>query len=157
MAIFKTPIKKKIARKFKEIENKVKNSFTFIRQDISEMQSSNNLMKKYLKKQKKQNEYAKKQDNKLRAEFRRDVDEFSQKTKQLSLVLSQIKELRKELVIKGDLAKIEEKISDEFRNKIKELEKQLKKVKKGKIKPSRRWFWWQKKQDDLDTEEESLL
>ena len=155
MAIFKTSIEKRIARKFKEIEIKIKNSFALIRQDVTDMQKSIEAMKKYLKKQKKQNEYARKEDNKIRAKFRRDVDKFTQKTKQLSLALLQVKELQEELVIKKDLAQIEEKIKQSFKEEVDEVKGRIKELEKQKDEKGKKQGWFSRLiKKNLDTEEE---
>jgi len=130
MLLFKTSLEARIARKFKEIEQKVKNSFGFIREDIKGVQSSLESVKKHVKSWEKQYDYAKKEDSKIRAGFRKDVDEFSQKTKQLSLALERVKEIEKELVVKKELAQIEDKIKTAFRDEINNFREQEKDFKK---------------------------
>ena len=103
MPVFRTPIEKRIANRFKEIDKVVKNSFVLIRADIEEMQNSIEAMKKFLRSQDKQNNYARKEDNKIRAEFRRDVDEFSDKISQLRLTLEKAREIEKTVVVKAQL------------------------------------------------------
>ena len=129
MAIFKTELERRIARKFAEIESKTKNSFSTIHSEINEMQNSLEAMKKYLKNQDKQYKYAKDQDNKIRQEFRKNVDEFTQKIKQLNITLERAKEIEKEVVTKQDLAKIEDNIKDSFKQQINSFTEQEKEFK----------------------------
>tara|TARA_Y100000310_G_scaffold344129_1_gene455274 strand:- start:3077 stop:3604 length:528 start_codon:yes stop_codon:yes gene_type:complete len=130
MAIFRTELEKRISRKFKEIEFKTKNSFSTIHAEINETQNSLEAMKNYLKNQDKQYKYAKNQDNKIRQEFRNNVNEFTEKIKQLTFALKKAKEIEQEVVIKSDLAKIEDNIKNSFKEQIelfKEQEKEFKK------------------------------
>ena len=169
MPIFKTELERRLARKLNKTEFITKNSFNLIRQDIEDIQKAVDAMKKYLKSQEKQHNYARKQDNKIRERFQKDVDEFSQKTKQLSLALARVKEIEKTLVTKSELANIEDKIKtafkdqiDEFKDQEKEfkehinyfnkrlhkLEKQLEKQNTNSNKHKRRfWFFGKKKEN----------
>jgi hypothetical protein len=160
MPIFKTEIERRLARKLRKTEFITKNSFNLIKEDINEVQKSVEVMKKYLKNQEKQHNYARKQDNKIRERFQKDVDEFTQKTKQLSLALARVKEIEKTLVTKPDLAKIEDKIKiafkdqidmfkdqeKEFKQHINDFNKRLHKAEKqnGNGKSKRR-FWFSRK------------
>ena len=153
-------LEKRIAQKFTQIDTNIKNSFTLIRQDIQEMQKTIEAMRNYLKNQIKQHEYAQEQDNKLRKQFREDVDEFTQKTSQLSLALARVKELQDTLVTKKHLAQIEDTIRTGFKDDLteiketinssnkqfKEIEKQLTKIEK-KVFPEKNSsiFSWIKK------------
>jgi len=121
-------IERKIANKFKEIEEKIRNSFVFIRQDINEMQEKIEKIRSYLKKQEKQTDYARKKDNKLRAEFRKQVDEFSEKMGALSISLSKIKEIEKKVVVKKNLAEIEERVREGFQEELKPIYETIKKI-----------------------------
>ena len=125
----KTPSEKLLARKLKEIDNKIKTSFILIRQDVDEIQTTNNAMRKYLKNKDKQYQYAKKEDNKIRDEFRKDVDEFTQKITSLKIALSEIGTIQKEVVLMRDLAKIEERIKTSFKNDIENYKEQIKLMK----------------------------
>ena len=168
MPLFKTEIERRLARKLRKTEFITRNSFALIREDINQAQQTVEAMKKYLKSQEKQNNYARKQDIKLRERFQRDVDEFTQKTKQLSIALARVKEIQQTLVIKSDLAKIEEKIKTEFREqitsfkdqekefkqhindfnkRIHKAEKQLEKQSPNNNKPKRGFWFFGKKKD----------
>jgi len=125
MAIFGNELETKLKIKINEFNRKIKNSFEFIRQDIDEMQKSINAMKNYLKKREKQEDYAKKQDNKIRTEFRKDVDEFNQKIKQLRLALEKVNEINKNIVVKSDLARIEDQAKSNFKEDIKSFKNDM--------------------------------
>jgi hypothetical protein len=158
MKIFKTELERRIARKFKEINEKIKTSFSLIRQDIDDMQKSLETVKKHIKNQEKQYKYAKKQDNKIRAKFKRDVDEFTQKISQLNLALERVKEIQNTVVLKKDLANIEDTIKSEFKeqiqdikNQAKDSEKRIKALESGKPKEKtkEKKFWFFKKNNYL--------
>ena len=117
---------KETSKKLKQFDEKIKTSFTLIRQDVDEMQITIDAMRKYLKKKDQQYEYAKKQDNKIRDEFRKDVDEFTQKISQLKLAISAVKDLQNEVVAKKDLAQIEDRIKTSFKNEIEDYKAQIK-------------------------------
>jgi hypothetical protein len=116
---------------FKDSNKKdLRNLKNLMRVEIREMQKSIETMRNYLKNKVRQDAYARKQDNKLREEFRKNVDEFTQKSSQLSIALSRVNAIEKTLVVKKDLAIIEEKIRegfkeeiDDFRDEIDELNK----------------------------------
>jgi exonuclease VII large subunit len=122
-------INKKIAKevnsKFSELDLRVKTSFTLIRQDLSEMQKTIEAMRKYLKKKDKQYNSLKKEDDKIREEFRRDVDDFTQKISELKLALEEVRKLKREVVIKKDLAQIEERIKTSFRDDLEYYERRI--------------------------------
>ena len=150
----KTP-EKLLAKKLKEINQKIKTSFVLIRQDVDEMQTTINAMRKYLKNKDKQYQYAKKEDNKIRDEFRKDVDEFTQKIISLKIALSEIRTIQKEVVLVRDLAKIEDGIKTSFKNEIedykeqikllkhefKETEKRITALEKGYVREKKVWFF----------------
>lgn len=137
-------LEKVFSKKSKEIDEKIKNSFTLIRQDLSEMDQTVEAMRKYLKRKDKNYTYAKSQDNKLREEFRRNVDDFTIKITQLKIALSTVNSLKSEYIIRKDLAKIEDRIKTHFKYEIdrykdkvesqkiliKDLESRLKKLEK---------------------------
>ena len=116
---------KDIHQKLKEFDNRIKTSFILIRQDLTEMQDTISAMRKYLKKKDRQYNYAKKEDNKLREEFRKDVDDFTQQISQLKLALDSVRELKKEVVVRKDLAQIEDRVKTSFREDIEEYEQQI--------------------------------
>lgn len=122
-------LKKDTEEKLKSIDKKIRTSFFLIRQDINEMQSTIDAMRNYLKKKDKQYTYAQKKDNKIRSEFRKNVDEFTQKISELKIALNSVRTIQKELVLKKDLAKIEDNIKTSFKNEIESYKKQIKELK----------------------------
>ena len=142
------------SKKLNNVNEKVKTSFVLIRQDIKEMQNTVDAMCDYLKKKDKQYQYAKKKDNKIRDEFRKDVDEFTQKITQLKLALSAVREIQNEVVAKKDLAQIEDGIKTSFKNEIEGYKGEIKDLKKdlmeadrrlnalenGKVREKKSWF-----------------
>ena len=138
-------IEKKVKLKFEEIDKIIKNSFVFIREDVKEMQESIEAMRKYLKKKDKQYESAQKQDKKIQMEFRSDVDDFTQKIKELNIALDNVKEIEKTVVVKKELAQMEDRIRSDFRNVINEFREDLKEfnkrvdyLEKGKVKEKKK-------------------
>jgi chromosome segregation ATPase len=144
-----------LSKKLKEINNKIKISFALIRKDVKEMEEQINLMRDYLKKKDKQISYARKEDNKLRNEFRRDVDDSKQNLTELKLALSKVRTIQEEVVLIKDLAKIEDRIKTSFKNEItrykevvkslkeevKESHKKISALEKGQIKEKKKgWF-----------------
>lgn len=144
-----------LSKKLKEINNKIKISFALIRKDMKEMEGQINLMRDYLKKKDKQISYARKEDNKLRNEFRRDVDDSKQNLTELKLALSKVRTIQEEVVLIKDLAKIEDRIKTSFKNEItrykevvkslkeevKESHKKISALEKGQIKEKKKgWF-----------------
>ena len=93
------------------------------------MQKTVDAMRKYLKNKDNQYQYAKKEDNKIRDEFRKDVDEFTQKITQLKLALSAVRDIQKEVVLVKDLAQIEDEIKTSFKNEIEGYKEQVKDLK----------------------------
>jgi len=145
------PIKKfekETTAKIKTFDKKLKTSFVLIRKDVDEMQISVDAMRKYLKTKDKQYTYATKKDNKIRDEFRKDVDEFTQNISQLKLALSAVRDLKTEVITIKDLARIEDRIKTAFKNEIdsykqqiKESNERIKALEKGTIHiPKKSWF-----------------
>ena len=152
-----SPIKqfeKNTNQKLKEFDGRIKTSFILIRQDLDEMQGVVNAMRKYLKKKDKEYVATKRSDDSKREEFEKDVDEFTQNIKQLKKGLDAVRKLKREVVVRKDLARIEERIKTFFRNDIedyrdenetlkqtqKELIKRISALEKGYVKskkPSR--------------------
>ncbi len=128
MVSYQKELEEKIARKFQRIDNNLKASFSLIKNDIKEMQDSIEFIKKYIKNKKEQDTRIRKHDTKIRSKFRKDVDEFTQKTVQLSLTLSEVKKLQNNLMTKKDLAKIEEEIKNDLKSKIEVLEERSNKL-----------------------------
>ena len=122
----KNSYEKIFTKKLKETDTKIKTSFILIRQDIDEMKNTIDAMKNYLKKKDKQYSYAKKEDNKIRNKFKKDVDEFTQKISQLKIALYAVREIKQEVVIKKDLAQIEDRIKTSFKNEIEDYKNQIK-------------------------------
>ena len=150
---------KLLAKKIKEFNNRIKTSFVLIRKDVDEMQTTINAMRRYLKNKDEQYKYAKKEDNKIRDEFRKDVDEFTQKISSLKIALSEIRTIQKEVVLIRDLAKIEDGIKTSFKNEIenykeqikllknefKETEKRITAIENGHIQEKKRTWFFNKK------------
>ncbi len=124
----KTSYEKILAKKLKESDTKIKTSFVLIRQDIDEIKTTVEAMREYLKKKDKQYIYAKKEDNKIRDEFRRDVDGFTQQISQLKLALSAVREIKGEVVLRKDIAQIEERVKISFKNEIEGYKNQIKEL-----------------------------
>ncbi|MCK5449348.1 hypothetical protein KAI32_00615 [Candidatus Pacearchaeota archaeon] len=118
--------RKFLEKKTKEINQKMKTSFVLIRKDVDEMQTTIDAMRRYLKNKDEQYKYAKKEDNKIRDEFRKDVDEFTQKIASLNIALSRMKTIQEEVVLIRDLAKIEDEIKTSFKNEIEGYKEQIK-------------------------------
>lgn len=112
---------RKLRKEIREIDKKVRNSFGFIRKDISEAEQKVEAMRGFLKKKEKQFEKDRKGDLALRKKLREEVEEFSQKIKQLRLASQRIREVEDNLVTRKDLAKIEERIKESFRSDIEYL------------------------------------
>lgn len=142
-------------KKLKDFDSKIKTSFILIREDINEMQTTIDAMRNYLKKKDSEYTKTKEQDEKIQNEFRKDVDEFTQKTNQLKLALSAVQELKKGIVVKKELAQIEEKIKTSFKNEIesyktqvknmrldlREFQKQISMIESGQIRKKKKWFF----------------
>ncbi len=146
---------KEIEKKFKAINERIKTSFSLIRKDVDEMQIIIDAMRKYLKK--KDREYTRKnnQHTASQVELQQDIDEFTQKITQLKLALSQINAIKQEIVIKKDLAQIEDRIKisfareiEKYKQKTKDLKSELKEsnkritaLEKGTIhQTKKKWF-----------------
>ncbi|MFH1521999.1 MAG: hypothetical protein ABIF18_03500 [archaeon] len=156
----KIHLEKILSQKFKAINSKLKTSFALIRQDVDEMKITVEAMRKYLKKKDEQYSYAKKEDNKIRDKFRQDVDEFTQKISQLKIVLSDVRDLKKEVMVKKDLAQIEDRIKTSFKNEIdnyknqvknlrldlRETEKRIATMEKGYVREKKKWFFGKKRE-----------
>jgi gas vesicle protein len=125
----KPSLQKIFTKKLKTIDKKIKTSFALIRQDVNEMQTTVNAMRKYLKKKDAQYTYATKQDNKIRDQFRKDVNDFTQNITQLKLALSAVRDLKTEIITIKDLARIEDRIKTAFKNEIESYKEQIKSLK----------------------------
>ncbi len=138
-----------------KINNKIENSFSLIRKDISKVQDKVQQMRTFLRR--KDNEYTQlnEKHKKSQDELQKDIDEFTQKIIQIKLAFSQINAIKQELVIKKDLARIEERIKISFsrdiekyktetlnlREELKESQKRIKALEKGRTHTSKKsWF-----------------
>lgn len=126
MKIFKTELEKRIATKFNEIDFKIKNSFEIVKEGTDKTENSVEAMKSYLKKKEKQDNYAREKDNKLRAKFRKDVNEFNQKTKQLSEAFEKVRIMKQNIVTIQDIGQIEEDIRTGFKQDLEEIKDKIK-------------------------------
>jgi exonuclease VII large subunit len=112
-------------------------------------------MKKHLKK--KDHEYEKQNQYTLKAQLQiqKDIDEFDQKMIQLNLALSQISAIKQEIVVRKDLAQIEDRIKTSFKDEVekykaetiflkeqlKESNKRIDSLEKGIVRePKKSWF-----------------
>ena len=146
---------KETTKKLNQFDEKIKTSFTLIRQDVDEMQITIDAMRKYLKQKDKQYTKEKEKDQKIQNEFQKDVDEFTQKISQLKLALEAVRDIKNEVVTRKDLAQIEDRIKTAFKNEIesykeagrllkqelKESNERIKALEKGTINnPKKSWF-----------------
>lgn len=157
----KAPLEKTLVKKLKAMDEKIKTSFVLIRKDVDEMQVVIDAMRKFLRKKDRQYEYARKEDNKIRNEFRKDVDEFTQKISQLKLALAEVRDLQDEVVTKKHLAQIEERIKTSFRNQIEgykgkvkdlgtdlnETDKRIAAIESGYVREKKKVWFFKKKED----------
>lgn len=142
-------------KKLKTFDTKLKTSFILIRQDLDNIQTSVNAMRKYLKEKDREYEKQNKHTAKIQLQLQKEVDEFTQKTTQLRLALSQVNAIKQEVVIKKDLARIEDRIKTSFareiekyrnettslKEKLKESQKRIKALEKGVVhKNKKSWF-----------------
>jgi exonuclease VII large subunit len=122
----KLPLEKTVNKRLKNVDQKLKTSFVLIRQDVDEMQDTVDAMAKYLKKKDKEYIEQKDVDEKIQEEFREDVDDFTQKIMQLKIALSEVRAIQREVVIKKDLARIEDRIKTSFKSDIESYKNQVK-------------------------------
>jgi chromosome segregation ATPase len=156
-----TPIEKTVKKRLENVDSKLKTSFVLIRQDVDEMQKTIEAMRKYLLKKDKQYNYTRKEDNKIRDEFRKDVDEFTQKITELKIALSEVRAIQKEVVLRKDLARIEDRIRISFKNEIegykeqikilraesKELSKRISAIENGYVREKKKVWFFKKKEE----------
>jgi len=157
----KVPLEKTVNKRLKNVDKKLKTSFVLIRQDVDEIQETVDAMTKYLKKKDKEFIEQKEEDEKTQEEFRGDVDDFTQKIKQLKLALEAVRDIKKEVVLKKDLAQIEDRIKTSFKNDIenykdqikklrlylKEAEKRIAALESGKVFEKRQGWFFKKKEE----------
>jgi predicted RNase H-like nuclease (RuvC/YqgF family) len=117
---------KSVAKEFYIINQKLKASFAIIKNDLKIIDDQVRTIQEDLKDEVTQRE-----------RFRNDVDDFTQKTISLRLVLSEIRAIKNNVVLTRDLAKIEDSIKTSFkrdvedhRERVKELKNQLREQKK---------------------------
>ena len=158
----KSPLEKTVKKKFETVDSRLKTSFVLIRQDVDEMQTTIDAMRKYLLKKDKQYTKEKEEDGKIQEEFQKDVDEFTQKVSQLKLALEAVRTLKKEVVEKKDLAQIEERIKTSFKNDIenyktqvknlrldlRESEKRISCLENGKVFEKKKGFFFKRKSEE---------
>ena len=135
---------------------KLKTSFILIRQDLDDMQIIVDAMRKYLKKKDREYESQNKHTIKIQTQLQKQIDEFTQKLTQLKLALSQVNAIKQEVVIKKDLARIEDRIKISFKEEIekykaettslktelKESQKRIKALEKGTVHAHKKsWFF----------------
>lgn len=130
MKIFKTPLEKRIANKFREIEEKMKLSFSLIHKDVSEMQEVVERMREFIKKREKDYEKSSEKARKVREELERDVDEFSQKISELRMALKEFRKLKENVVMIKDLAQIEDRVKRGFKEELEELREEVREQRK---------------------------
>ncbi|MBT6690486.1 hypothetical protein HN903_02205 [archaeon] len=147
-------LKKLTKKKLKVFDTKLKTSFILIRQDLDDMQIIVDAMRKYLKKKDREYERQNKHIIKSQVKIQEDIDEFTQKISQLNLALSQVSTIKQELILRKDLAQIEDRIKTSFKNEIekyksetislkeqlKESEKRIKALEKGTVHKRKFWF-----------------
>ena len=147
-------LKKLTKKKLKVFDTKLKTSFILIRQDLDDMQIIVDAMRKYLKKKDREYERQNKHIIKSQVKIQEDIDEFTQKISQLNLALSQVSTIKQELILRKDLAPIEDRIKTSFKNEIekyksetislkeqlKESEKRIKALEKGTVHKRKFWF-----------------
>jgi hypothetical protein len=117
---------KSVAKEFYVINQKLKASFAIIKNDLKLMDEKIRIIQNDLRDEVTQRE-----------RFRNDVEDFTQKTISLRLVLSEIRAIKNNVVLTRDLAKIEDSIKtsfkrdvDDYCEKVRELKCQLKEQKK---------------------------
>lgn len=115
---------REVNKKIKVFDTKLKTSFLLIRQDLDDMQSTIDAMRKYLKKKDKEYKTQDKSTNKAQEEIQKGIDDFTQEFTKLKLSISQINTIRQEVVIKKDLARIEERIKLSFSRDIEKYKKE---------------------------------
>ena len=138
----------------KELDTKLKNSFSRIKKDLKEIQNSVDKIQTRIKEKDKFYNQESFSIKKSREQLQEQIDEFSNKTTQLKLALSQISAIKSEVVIKKDLNRIEERIKLSFKREVekykrettklrKELQESNKKIKsleKGTVHKKKSWF-----------------
>jgi chromosome segregation ATPase len=122
-------LERETEEKLKEADRKIKTSFALIRQDVDEMEKTIAAMRSYLKKKDLQFFDDRKKDKRIRDEFQKDVDEFTQKIKQLNLAFDKVRQIQREVVLRKDLAAIEDRIKTSFKNEIDSYKEQIKTLK----------------------------
>jgi len=123
-----------------QINTKLKKSFSFIRQDLKEMQVTVDAMRTYLRKKEQQQTAQANQIEKSQKQLEKNIDEFTQKTIQIKLALSQINAIKSEVVIRKDLAKIEDRIKASFKEELASLQEKINTLEKGTTQKRKSWF-----------------
>ena len=157
----KIPIEKTVNKRLKTVDTKLKTAFVLIRQDVDEMQNTIDAMTKYLNKKDTEFTEQREDDEFTQNKIKENVDEFDQKLMQLKIALSEVKAIQREVVIRKDLAGIEERIKTSFKSDIegykeqvnklrlylKEAEKRITYLESGKVFEKKSGFFFKKKKD----------
>ncbi|MBS3087242.1 hypothetical protein J4226_01475 [Candidatus Pacearchaeota archaeon] len=109
-----------VNKKIHAFDTKLKTSFILIRQDLDDMQTRIDAMRKYLKQKDIEHENQNSQILKSQKQIQEDIAEFNQGLTRLKLAISQISAIKQEVVIRKDLSNIEYRIKESF---AKEIEK----------------------------------
>ncbi len=145
---------KQVNKKIKIFDTKLKTSFILIRQDLDDMQIVIDAMRKYLRKKDKEYKVQNKNTSDTQAQIQKTMEDFTKEFIKLKLFTAQINAIKSEVVIKKDLARIEGRIKSSFSNEIKkyktkttslkeqlkESNKRIKALEKGKIYKKKSWF-----------------
>ena len=115
---------KQVKKKLKIFDTKLKTSFILIRQDLDDMQIIVDAMKKYLKKKDREYERQNSYITSAQNQIKKTMEDFTQEFIKLKLSISQINAIKSEVVIRKDLAKIEERIKTSFAREIEKYKNQ---------------------------------
>jgi len=109
---------KLVSKKLKEFDKRIRNSFGLIRNDIDDALEKVEAMRTFLRERERRFEEAWIDEEKLRRKFKEKVEEFSQKILQLKVALSSVRSIQNEVVVRKDLAIIEDEIKTSFKNEV---------------------------------------
>lgn len=122
-------VEKTLDQRFKTINEKIKTSFALIRKDVDEIQIIVDAMKRFIKKKDKEHERKSKEHIKNQQKLQIQFDDFSQNITQLKLGLSQLNAIKSEIVLRKDLAQIEDRIKTSFKSEIEKYKSKTKELK----------------------------
>jgi predicted nucleic acid-binding Zn-ribbon protein len=145
---------KQVSKKIKIFDTKLKTSFILIRQDLDDMQIVIDAMRKYLKKKDKEYKIQNKHTVDTQVQIQKTMEDFTKEFIKLKLFTAQINAIKSEVVIRKDLAKIEDRIKTSFakeiqkyknetksmEEKLKESNKRIKALEKRKIYKKKSWL-----------------